>query len=47
MVRDDPRPAKITFGEMQAAGVVGILVYCADYKCTIRSRCRRIAGPMM
>jgi hypothetical protein len=27
------RPQKITLGEMRAAGVRGILVYCADYKC--------------
>jgi hypothetical protein len=34
MERHNPRPVKITFGEMRAAGVVGILVYCADYKCS-------------
>jgi hypothetical protein len=28
------RPQKITFGEMRAAGVRGILVYCADYRCS-------------
>ena len=30
-----PEPArqKITFGEMRASGVRGLLVYCADYKC--------------
>jgi hypothetical protein len=28
------RPQKITFGEMRAAGVRGILVYCSDYKCS-------------
>jgi hypothetical protein len=33
LVRHDPRPVKITFGEMRAV-VVGILVYCADYKCS-------------
>ncbi|AHY53066.1 hypothetical protein QIH85_14865 [Bradyrhizobium japonicum] len=28
------RPQKITFGEMRAAGVQGIiLAYCADYRC--------------
>jgi hypothetical protein len=27
------RPQKITLGEMRAAGVRGILVYCADYRC--------------
>jgi hypothetical protein len=25
---------KITFGEMRASGVRGVLVYCADYKCS-------------
>ena len=25
---------KITFGEMRAAGVRGLLVYCSDYKCS-------------
>jgi hypothetical protein len=28
------RPQKIAFGEMRAAGVRGILVYCADYRCS-------------
>jgi hypothetical protein len=28
------RPQKITFGEMRDAGVRGVLVYCADYKCS-------------
>src|SRR5712672_4340613 len=28
------RLQKITFGEMRAAGVRGILVYCADYRCS-------------
>jgi hypothetical protein len=28
------RPQKITFGEMRATGVRGILVYCGDYKCS-------------
>jgi hypothetical protein len=27
------RQQKITFAEMGAAGVRGLLVYCADYKC--------------
>ncbi len=27
------RPQKITLGEMRAAGVRDILVYCADYRC--------------
>jgi hypothetical protein len=29
-----PRPVKITVGEMRAAGTIGILVYCADCKCS-------------
>ena len=29
------RPKKITFGEMRAAGVRGLLVYCSDYKCSV------------
>jgi hypothetical protein len=28
------RPQKITFAEMRAAGVSGVLVYCADYRCS-------------
>jgi hypothetical protein len=28
------RPQKITFAEMRAAGVRGILIYCSDYKCS-------------
>jgi len=27
-------PQKITFGEMRSSGVRGILIYCADYKCS-------------
>jgi hypothetical protein len=34
MVRYDTSPSKITFGEMRGAGTIGILVYCADYKCS-------------
>jgi hypothetical protein len=35
MERHDPRPAKITFGEMRSGGgPTGILVYCADYHCS-------------
>ena len=30
----DGRPLKITFGEMREMGVRGILVYCADYRCS-------------
>jgi hypothetical protein len=25
---------KITFGEMRESGVRGVLIYCADYKCS-------------
>ena len=28
------RPQKITLGELRASGVRGLLVYCADYKCS-------------
>jgi hypothetical protein len=28
------RQQKITFAEMRAAGVRGLLVYCSDYKCS-------------
>jgi hypothetical protein len=28
------RPQKITFGEMRESGVRGVLIYCADYKCS-------------
>jgi hypothetical protein len=33
---DEPmdRPQKITFAEMRASGVRGILIYCADYRCS-------------
>jgi hypothetical protein len=27
------RPQKITFAEMRASGIHGLLVYCADYRC--------------
>jgi hypothetical protein len=27
-------PTKITFGEMREMGVRGLLVYCADYRCS-------------
>ena len=29
-----PRRRKITFGEMRSSGSIGILVYCADYRCS-------------
>ena len=28
------RPQKITFGEMRDMGVLGLLIYCADYRCS-------------
>jgi hypothetical protein len=28
------RPQNITFGEMRASGVRGVLIYCSDYKCS-------------
>ena len=28
------RQKKITFGEMRASGVRGLLIYCSDYKCS-------------
>ena len=28
------RPIKIIFGDMREQGVRGILVYCADYRCS-------------
>ena len=28
------RPTKISFGDMRDMGVRGLLVYCADYKCS-------------
>ena len=29
-----PRPQKITFAEMRAAGIRGLLIYCSDYRCS-------------
>jgi hypothetical protein len=28
------RPQKITFAEMRESGMRGLLVYCADYRCS-------------
>ena len=28
------RPEKITLGDMRSSGVRGVLIYCADYKCS-------------
>jgi hypothetical protein len=35
------RPTKITFADMRAQGVRGILVYCADYRCSHSNRHQR------
>jgi len=29
------RPQKITFADMRAQGVCGLLIYCADYRCSL------------
>ena len=36
------RPQKITFAEMREQGVRGILVYCADYRCSTGSIAERV-----
>jgi hypothetical protein len=33
-MRQEDRPQKITFAEMHEMGVRGVLVYCADYRCS-------------
>jgi len=38
------RGQKITLGEMQSSGARGLLVYCADYQCTLREGSARIDG---
>jgi hypothetical protein len=40
-------PQKITFGEMRAMGVRGLLVYCSDYHCSHWTRSAAISGLMM
>jgi hypothetical protein len=40
------RPQKITFAEMRSAGVHGVLIYCADYKCVTPSPPWRTDGVM-
>jgi hypothetical protein len=40
------RPQKITFAEMRAAGVRGLLVYCSDYHAAIGLRSAATDGPM-
>ena len=44
MVRHDPRPQKITFGEMRAAGTIGILSIAPTTSVAIRSRWQPIDG---
>jgi hypothetical protein len=41
------RPQKITFGEMRDMGVRGILVWCADYRCSHSIASAAIVGPTM
>jgi hypothetical protein len=33
-MHDNQHRQKITFGEMRASGVRGLLIYCSDYKCS-------------
>ncbi len=42
------REQKITLGEMRASGVLGLLVYCADYRCGHLAKDQRgsMAGPL-
>ena len=37
---------KITFAEMRAAGVRGVLIYCSDYRCSHSTASTPIDGPM-
>jgi hypothetical protein len=39
------RPQKITLGDMRAAGVRGVLIYCADYRCSHSVAISADAGP--
>jgi len=41
------RPQKITFAEMRDSGVRGLLVYCADYRCSHSIATSGDACPMM
>ena len=34
----DPPAKKITLGEMRAAGVRGLPIYCSDYRCSLWTR---------
>jgi hypothetical protein len=38
------RPQKITFAEMREMGVRGLLVYCADFRCSHSIAIRPMAG---
>jgi hypothetical protein len=40
------RPQKITLGEIRSSGVRGVLIYCADYKCSRSIEASPIAGRM-
>ena len=33
-MQEPTRPQKITFAEMRASGVRGLLIYCSDYRCS-------------
>jgi hypothetical protein len=39
------RPQKITFAEMREMGVHGLLIYCADYRCSHSIAIRGDAWP--
>ena len=40
-------PQRITFAEMRAADIFGVLVYCTDYRCITPLVLRPTAGRMM
>jgi len=40
------KPTKITFAELRELGVRGVLIYCADYRCSPRLRSTLINGRM-
>jgi hypothetical protein len=41
------RPTKITFAEMREMSVRGLLIYCADYRCSHSIAISGEPGPMM
>jgi hypothetical protein len=41
------RPIKFTFAGMRGAGVRGLLISCADYRCSHSLPSEAIYGPMM